>query len=467
MRGRGGGLHAAPGAALLLLAALALPGPPARAQSPAMTDDRWTAAATRFVRDLERGAYDDAARTVSPSVPAGAMSAERLRQLWMQLTGQLGPLAALGPGQVAEREGRHVVDLDARFARSALTVRVVLTPEAQVSGLWLNAPRPPDYAPPAYVDRAAFTEHDVVVGSGALALPGTLTLPGGDAPVPIVVLVHGSGPSDRDETLGANRPFRDLAWGLASRGVAVLRYDKRTYAHRGRLSPSVSLEEEVTDDALAALALARSQPRAAAGRVYLLGHSLGALVAPEVVETDGRVAGVALLAAPARPLTETVLGQLAYLRTLAVAGGAGGVGGVGGAGGAGELDALAAQVARLAARELPPDSVVLGAPARYFYDLDRRAPTLAARALGVPIFVAQGGRDYQVTTADFDLWRQALEGRAGATLRLYPDLNHLFMTGAGTATPEEYTARTGHVAREVVDDLAAWITTTTAPAHTR
>src|SRR5437868_1155092 len=77
------------------------------------------------------------------------------------------------------------------------------------------------------VNRDTFDEREVTVGKGEWELPGTLGLPKGSGPFPAVVLVQGSGPQDRDETMGVNKPFQDIAWGLASNGIAVLRYDKR------------------------------------------------------------------------------------------------------------------------------------------------------------------------------------------------------------------------------------------------
>ena len=424
----------------LALAACALLARPALSQTiPMTTDERWSIAAERFVRRLQSGEYASAAADVSPDVPAGAMSAARLAQIWTQLTAQLGTLGELAPGDVSVEGARHVVNLRARFARSEVIVRVVLGDDAKVAGLWVAPPAPPAYASPAYVDSTAFVESEVTVGSGAYALPGTLTLPRGNQPVPIVVLVHGSGPSDRDETIGANRPFRDLAWGLASRGVGVLRYDKRTYVHGARLAAAgqsgVTPETEVVDDALLALNVARAHPQAAAGRIFLLGHSLGASLAPEIARRDGGLAGVIMLAAAARPIIDVTLEQIAYLRGLVPVG----------QGGA-DLDSAAALLGRLRTREIPADENVLGAPARYWYDLNARDPLAVARSLRVPTLVLQGGRDYQVTTEDFERWRTALGERSGASFVAYPDLNHLFMGGTGRATPVEYTGRAGHVA---------------------
>ncbi len=109
---------------------------------------------------------------------------------------------------------------------------------ARLSGLSMRPPAPEvPYAPPDYAVAGAYTEREVTVGSGEWALPGTLTMPAGPGRFPAVVLVHGSGPNDRDETFGPNKTFKDLALGLASRGVAVLRYDKRTKVYGAKIAP--------------------------------------------------------------------------------------------------------------------------------------------------------------------------------------------------------------------------------------
>src|SRR5262249_48895994 len=129
-----------------------------------------------------------------------------------------------------------VVVITAQFAKTELDVRVTFTADGQVTGLFFAPAKPPSYKSPAYVKRETFEDKEVQIGEGQWALPGTLSKPLGDGPVPAIVLVHGSGPHDRDETIGPNRPFRDLAWGLASRGIAVLRYEKRTKEHAARMA---------------------------------------------------------------------------------------------------------------------------------------------------------------------------------------------------------------------------------------
>ncbi|MFF2009452.1 alpha/beta hydrolase family protein [Streptomyces sp. NPDC058195] len=144
------------------------------------------------------------------------------------------------------------------------------------------------WEPPTYADPGTFSEHTLTVGSGPLAVPGTLSLPVQPGPGSAVVLLAGSGPSDRDETIGRNKPLKDLAWGLASRGVAVLRFDKVTHAHGAQVTKvrDFTVADEYVPDAVAAVGLLRQHPAVDAARVFLLGHSLGGTVAPRVAARE-------------------------------------------------------------------------------------------------------------------------------------------------------------------------------------
>lgn len=410
--------------------------------------DRWNRAAMEWIGLLRDGEFEDAGDRVDPEVPPDAMSPASLETIWSQLSAQLGGLESLEPGPVSEHQQYHVVDMPASFENQEVVLRVVLTDSFQVSGFFVRPPSPPEYEAPSYVDREDFREVEVRVGEEPWELPGVLSLPEAREPIPAVVLVHGSGPNDRDETLGGNRPFRDLAWGLASRGVGVLRYEKRTRAHAGSLSDGIGLDEEVRDDALAALALARSRPEVNPERVFLLGHSLGAMLAPGIAARDGEVAGVVLLAAPLRPFLEAIRSQLEYIAGLETEGDSTA---------RTRLEDLLADVRALEAGDLAPEDEVLGARVSYWQEVARVDPLDDALNAQVPFLVLQGGRDYQSTSEDLTLWREGTEGEEGFTVHLYPDLNHLFAPGEGRATPEEYTSKVKHVAEKVVEDVASWI----------
>ena len=295
-------------------------------------------------------------------------------------------------------------------------------------------------------------EREIVVGEAPLALPGLLTLPEGKGPFPLVVLVHGSGPNDRDEAVGPNRPFRDLAHGLAERGVAVLRYDKRTRAHpmsfaNGRFT----VREETIDDALSAVRLARTIPEVDSRRVVVAGHSLGGILAPRIAAMDGKLAGVVLLAgASDESFPDMMERQFAYLATVP---------GADTAAIARQARAVLPVLVRVRALT-PADSAdstpFLGAPASYWLDLAAYDPLETAKRLGIPMLVTQGGRDYQMGDRAFAHWKSELADRQDVTFRLYPALNHLFIAGTGPGNPAEYSVP-GQVAEEVVVDLATWI----------
>ena len=320
-----------------------------------------------------------------------------------------------------------------------------------------SAPTPsPAPADPGYVKAGTFRETDVTVGAGEWALPGTLAMPAGEGKHPALVLVHGSGPNDRNETIGANAPFRDLARGLASKGVAVLRYDKRTLVHGAKIVSApdrFTVKEETVDDALEAVALLARTPGIDTARIFVLGHSLGGMLIPRVAShaRATNVAGYIVMAGTARPLQDVYLDQVRYLLALD-----------------GEItpseQAKLAEIERQNARLVDPAQLAnasaadlpLGLPAAYWKDLEGYRPAEAAKAIERPVLILQGERDYQVTMADFALWKTALGSKPNVTFRTYPGLNHLFIAGEGTSSPAEYSAA-GHVAQAVIDDIAAWV----------
>jgi pimeloyl-ACP methyl ester carboxylesterase len=262
------------------------------------------------------------------------------------------------------------------------------------------------------------------------------------------VLVHGSGPHDADETIGGAKVFKDLAWGLASRGVAVLRYVKRT---KNAPAGVVGVEEEVVDGAKAAVELLLAAPEIDEKRVVVVGHSQGAEQAPRIAAESPGVAGIVLMAPPSRPLQDVALDQFEYFAKLHP----------GNAAVEKMVEDARAFKARLDDPELSPDEEVsfpgTGAlKGAYFLSLRGYEPTEVAATLEIPILVLQGDRDYQVTAPDLEGWKKVAGKKANLTIKQYPPLNHLFIAGSGTPRPEEYQAP-GHVDEQVIRDIAEWI----------
>lgn len=406
---------------------------------------------------IERLARGDLAAVVAGFDPtmSALLPEAKLAEVWSAVSAQVGPFEAI-ERITTKRQADHVVAVAAaRFQRHPLAVRVAFhTGSGAVAGLFFEpAAPPPDPGLPPYAVPSAFTEVDVRVGEGPDSLEGTLSIPAGEGPFPAVVLVHGSGPHDRDETVGANRPFRDLAYGLSSAGVAVLRYEKRTRARPlslAKLGQALTVKEETVDDAVLAVRTLLSTARIDPARVFVLGHSLGGHVAPRVGLSAPEVAGLVVMAGNVRPLEDLILEQSAYLLPLQLPPDAA----------AAQLEALRPGVALVKSPRLTPETpaseLPLGIPPAYWIDLNRYSPTEAARALGKPVLVLQGGRDYQVTAEDLDLWKAGLAGLPGASFVLFPDLNHLFVTGTGKSRPEEYQVP-GHVAPEVIAAIVSFI----------
>jgi hypothetical protein len=377
-----------------------------------------------------------------------ALPPEKLGAVWTQLQAGAGAFAAVDDVKVTRAGGHHTALVTCRFGKAPLVAKVIFDLKGLVAGLFFVPPEAVEpWKKPAYAHPDAFTEKEVLVGASP-ALPGTLTLPRGAGPFPVVVLVHGSGPNDADESLGGAKVFKDLAWGLASRQIAVLRYVKRT-----RHSPAgvVGVKEEVLDAAHEAVALCRRSAELDPKRVVVVGHSQGGELAPKIAADDPGVAALVMLAAPSRPLQELVVDQFTYFATLDPA--------------SPERKNRVAEAHafkhRLDDPGLKPDDEVLfpgggGMKGAYFLSMRGYKPAEVLAGLKLPVLLLQGDRDYQVTAPDLAGYKKALTGKAHVTIKQYPRLNHLFIAGQGTPRPEEYEIR-GHVEEEVVADIAAFI----------
>ena len=391
--------------------------------------------------------FDQQMKTLFPEV--------KLKESVQRFFGEAGNFLELEVTRTAELESYRLVFIRTKFERAAIDVQVVFNNQGQISGLNF-IPVQTTYHPPSYIDQSRFEDIDVTLGSEPWKLPGILSIPAGSGPFPGVVLVHGSGPQDKDETIGPNKTFRDLAWGLATRGIVVLRYDKRTLKYASKFTPEqaakITSQEEVIDDALSAIQLLRQRGKIDPKRVFILGHSLGGLLAPRIGQQDPKLAGIIIMAGITRSLEDTILDQFTYLYSLV---------GTMTTQQKKDLESLKAKVARVKDPNLsgktPPRDLPLGVSAAYWLDLRKYQPTKVAANLTMPILIIQGGRDYQVlATEDFEGWKTSLKSKENVSFKLYPKLNHLFIAGEDKSTPQEY-AIEGHVSKVVINDIKDWI----------
>jgi pimeloyl-ACP methyl ester carboxylesterase len=382
---------------------------------------------------------------------AEALPVDKLNATWNGLIDQYG--AFTGIENIRSHEQLHeYVFVTCNFSKTHIGARIDFDNDEKIVGLSFQ----PIYQPPEYADPDSFTELECTVGTGNWKLPGALTIPKGEGPFHAVVLVAGSGQADMDETIGPNKPFKDLAWGLATEDIAVLRYDKRTYQYPEECLAMIknnnfTANDLTIDDAIAAVDLLRKTERIDPDNISVLGHSLGGYLAPRIAARDENISGLILLAAGARSLPDLIIEQTEYLASRD-----------------GKMDEkevkslekVKEQAKKVEELNISKGELLFGYPESYWEDLSGYDPVKTARNLTRPILILQGERDYHSTMVDYDMWIKGLSGKDNLCFKniLYSDFNHLFMAvpGTGKATPADLFIP-GHVALIVIDNVADWI----------
>ena len=304
-------------------------------------------------------------------------------------------------------------------------------------------------------------EEKIIVGEGTpYPLNGCLTLPeNAENPVPAVVFVHGSGSSNMDEKVGKLTPFRDLAYGLAAHGIASVRYDKRTFAHAFKLlrdkSLTVTVKEETIEDAILAAELLRKDPRIDPHKVFLIGHSMGGMLAPRIDAEGGNFRGLILLAGTPRRLEEVLVeqnnealaGMKGLLRRLVEKQ-------------IGKLNHSFDGLYEMSDEEAKAKKMGGGVTLYYFKEMGEPTVESYLKSTEKPILVMQGERDFQVKAdTDFRMYKEILADHPDATFILYENLNHAFVPsvyGSLLKAKQEY-AKEQHIGENVISDIARWI----------
>lgn len=400
-----------------------------------------------FLEALTAESFDEAYEYASPEFAQSVPQDDLVQQWESNITplGEFNQFTSLD--YQGEEQGFDIVGAQAEFADGRAEFLLQFKDQV-IEGFFFNVN---PWLPPAYVDESVFMKQELTLAAtGNCELGATVTIPDTDETVPGVVLVHGSGDQGRDQQVGPNKTFKEIAWGLATRGVAVLRYDQRTVAcDIDRTEATV--DDLITDDALTALERLREYDRIEG--TFVAGHSLGGRIAPRIAAQDGELNGVIMLAPLAEPIADAIVRQTKYLlkinssltdeqRQTQLA----------------QTEAVAEQLRTL---DIGDDELInLGGGKRgepFFRTLQEYDHIETAASLDIPRFIIQGERDYLVTVEDdLALWEEALAGDPAVQIKRYENLNHRLQPGEQMGRPAEW-SEPNPVAEQVIADITMFI----------
>ncbi|NMM63770.1 alpha/beta fold hydrolase [Clostridium sp. P21] len=305
------------------------------------------------------------------------------------------------------------------------------------------------YKLPAYANMDSFIEKNVIIGDGKYKLPGVLSMPKGNGPFPAVVLVHGSGASDKDETNGDTKVFRDISAALASKGIAVLRYDKRTeeYVLPGLADTKFDLNKETVNDAVDAVSLLKKTEGIDSNKVFVLGHSQGAMLTSTIIKDcgDNGAAGGIMMAGPVDFL-DTFLEQVKYLNSI-------------GQKNESMLKSVENLYNTVKSKDFPgnmtEDMPLFGAYPYYWLSVKNSTQVNDAVSIKAPLLILQGKMDYQVDVSNVDKWKNILKNKQNVDYKSYDKLNHFFIE-TKSKSMEGY-GKAANVPDYVLNDITNWI----------
>lgn len=385
-----------------------------------------------------------------------SLAQNELKRDWELLIETSGEFVEVRSLQSDKRgEDLNIIEATIEYTNVIFDVRMIFNAKQQLVGFSMSDGEANVSLPDSIV------EEEIVVGEGTdYGLGGTLTLPkGNQEKLPAVVLVQGSGPSDRDESVFAYKPFRDIAWNLAEQGIAVIRYDKRTFTHGEKLADKIGSKltvcEETVEDAILATELLKNDNRIDEGNVYLIGHSLGGMLAPRIDAQGGDFAGLIILAGSPRSLWEIVYDQNKQAIENEI-----------------EDEAVKKEQVALVEKEYEKAQklqdmideeaqglTVFGMPGYYLKEMEQYDVASIVRELEKPLLIMQGEDDFQVYyEKDFKVWQELLKDSENVTLISYPNLNHFFINyeGPNKGTVAEYETP-NQVDTKAIEDIAQWI----------
>jgi acetyl esterase/lipase len=406
--------------------------------------------AEKAVAALQKGKYKAFSKYCNPKFRE-QMNAAQLTQFMGKVTQTYGNIRSITYEATQKKEGVEVHRYRLQMEKDSFTLLVSVDKD-QISGMFIRPfENQNQYKKPRYGTGFPVSVKDVEHGVEGWQLPAQLVWPArfDTARLPVCIFVHGSGPNDMDESMGPNKPFLDLALGLAGQGIGSLRYHKRTFQYASRYKDVVlTPEDEVYVDLWAMIYLVKQQDWVDTNRIFIVGHSQGAMMAPRFASLRNDIAGVVMLCGTSDSLSRIVEYQINHLNTQ------------NGNEGSEQSADMMRQLRSIYDPAQPENAVVLGTSVAWWRHIDTifRPEFLGA----TPHFVVNATKDYQVPPRFYSSLRGHCEARSNTerhacTFREYPNLNHLLQESDGSLSPNEYRRPDKHVDEQLIKDIAVWI----------
>ncbi len=340
-----------------------------------------------------------------------------------------------------------IVQVPTLLEKDNITINVVFDVDRNIAGVNFSEYIEPlnEVVSPIHLPTGATEVETPMIMRDGKELSGTLTLPNLEKLGPIVVLVHGSGPNDRDETIYGNTIFRDIAYLLAEKGIASYRYDKRTYLYSEESAEDTTFTvyDETINDVVDIVSILKSSDEVNKDEIYVLGHSLGGYCIPRIAQ-ETEVAGYIMMAAPVSDLKTIMEEQFQYLSNFSDD--------------KTYFDEALEELKRLENIEILKETdVIMGMGAAYWKDILSYEPLIEANTIDEPILVLQGEEDYQVTMSEYMLWKDEFEEKSNWSFISYEGLSHLMMPGDISENPNQYYTIKNNVDKRVSDDIAEFL----------
>ncbi len=391
--------------------------------------------------------------TIQDATMRRYMDANQLEVTWNSLIENYDSLQYINETIITQKDSFKITETKIDFVKKSFLFKLTINSKGEISGMYfLNTKL--KYTPPDYINTLNFIETKFAVPAENIISEGVLSLPKAQQNLPLVIIVGGSGGTDKDGTLGPNKPYKDIAWALAAKGIAVYRYDKRT-ANPANLKGIKNLNdfllyEEYVEDIKNIVACFSEDKRINPKQIFIAGHSQGGFMLPYFAKACPKIKGVISLAGNYSNVVDLMAYQFEYLKQFLP-------------------DSASTQAydvmikkaeymkRNISSNQINKDSMILGLTMPYVRDMMANGPGKLHTVLDKkPALFIQGERDYQVPMSEFEFWKKAMQKSCCSIFISYPKLNHLLMEGEGISQPTEYN-KPNNVPEYVVDEIATWV----------